>query len=260
MWLEYERRWMQMWRRVGDDYRLNRAIGSYYFIRAQSHGNEVASFEKAMEWFGRNLQKNPRDKESMRDMALVHKHLINPKDGKGALLHAGEALRLDRQRLKEDATDAGARVDLGFSLVAYANALEWAGDRTGAEKYFEEGHELRKAMAQADPSNVFARQSLLYPMRAWAGLMLAKKHWEKAKELLVEEVEWLRKFGVEFSAGVEMELALYRGRLEEGLGGEGCQEYRRAGEWRKKAGASYRWAMQGQEELLGSMLRRCGVE
>lgn len=66
-------------------------------------------------------------------------------------------------------------------------------------------------------------------MRAWAGLMLAKKQWEKAKELLIEEVEWLREFGVEFSAGVEMELALYRGRLEEGLGREGCQEYRRAG-------------------------------
>ncbi len=253
-WLEYEKRWMELAKRAGNDAGLNRAVGNYYFWRARVHGSEVASYEKALDWFGRNLEGQSARPLVLRDLAIVHKYLATADPRlERKLLHAGEALRFDRQRVETDAADANARIDLGYSVVAYGDALARQRDWKGAWRHYREGYEMRKALAQADPQNLFVRRSLVYPNRERGLVALRLAEWGDLNAV-IEELEWQRKFGVKMEASDEGLFAYLAGRLEEANGGDGCGSYRKVREWEKKMAKPN---PQLAEPEVQSRLRRC---
>lgn len=256
-WLHYEQRWLKLERSAENRFALNRAVGNYYFWRARSHDSEVASYEKALQWFRENLPGNERNPLVLRDLAIVHKYLAGaPTNGANRLNHASEALRFDRLRVDVDPVDATARIDLGYSLVAYADALAWKQDLAQAFDYYRQGYELRKSLALADPQNLFPRRSLMYPNRELGVVALRLNRWDDLAKA-VEELAWQRQIGVRVEATDEGVFAYFKGMLAAARGGDACPYLFEASQWMSRSKTPYRvgTAAQWQQDF-----QRCSLK
>jgi hypothetical protein len=174
---------------------VTRSVGSFYFFRA--FGSPLTSpqrrtdFEKALHYFRQNADEAGGDQFTLRDMALAHKYLAGLVGmGKSQKLdHATEALRLDRVRVKQDENDAGARMDLAFSINAVADVHMLKSDNAAAQSGYLESFLIRKGLAVSDPNNAFFLRSLLYPIRLYGVMSARLKDW-KALGGAVKEMEW----------------------------------------------------------------------
>lgn len=255
-WLHYEQRWLAVQRTAGNEFLLNRSIGNFYFWRARVHADEVASFEKALQSFRSNLPGNEKNPLVLRDLAIVHKYLASAhRATPQKLSHAREALGFDRLRVELDPVDATARIDLGFSLVAYADALTWNQELAQAMDYYRQGYELRKSLAQADPRNQFPRRSLMYPNREMGVIALRLKRWDDVAKA-IEELAWQRQIGVTVEAADEGVFAYLQGMLSEARGGDACPHLVEASQWMEKSKAPPRM---GTDTQWQQNFQRCSL-
>lgn len=182
-------------RRAPKNRLVARSVGSFYFWRAWGFpvtGTErKKDWEKALTYFRLGVDDARGDRFILRDMALTHKYLAGAAGMEPGqkLQHATEAMRLDRLRVKQDESDAGARMDLAFSIGSMADANRVQGNYVTAQPGYLESFLIRKGSAISDPNNAFVLRSLLHPIR-WHGTMSARlKDW-KALGGAVKEMEW----------------------------------------------------------------------
>ncbi len=232
-WAEFEKEFLQIAKLKPNDLATARAVGSFYFRRASRNSefgeDRKADFLKALRWF-EGAPKNPENPaEQLRDVALMHKYLspMYENEPRRRLHHSREALRLDEQRLRLDPSNASARIDLSFSMVSVADANWVNEDRSAALREYWEAYEFRKAMALADPRNVFLARALVYPIRAYGiGAVLLKNG--EGVSLAIKEFDWLRERDQSLLDAASLaHLESWRGRIarEEGRHAEACQHF-----------------------------------
>jgi len=232
-WAEFEKEFVSLARLKPKDLATVRAIGSFYFRRAsqnvQTTAKRRADYQRALQWF-ESAPRNPENPaEQLRDVALIHKYLAPLYEDKPSqrLHHSREAHRLDQQRMGLDLANASARIDLSFSMVSLAEA-HWAiGERALAMREFWEAFEFRKAMALADPKNVFLARALIYPVRAYGIGAVVLENWEGVNAA-IKEFDLLRERDATLLDVASMaHLESWRGRIarEEGRRAEACQHF-----------------------------------
>ena len=172
-----------------------RSVGSFYFWRGLRWPVVVAQrrkdWEKALTFFRLGADEAGGGRFVLRDMALTHKYLagVAGMEPGQKLQHATEAMRLDRLRVKQDENDAGARIDLAFSVGSLADAHMVQGNYSTAQPGYLESFLIRKGLAVSDPNNAFVLRSLLYPIRLYGVMSARLKDW-KALGGAVKEMEW----------------------------------------------------------------------
>jgi non-specific serine/threonine protein kinase/serine/threonine-protein kinase len=122
------------------------------------------------------LAADPQSARNQRSLALDHKYLCNlfeTSDIVKAAEHCQAAVDLDEKRAAANPADLEAKQDLAYSLSQSGTIYENNGDYATAFKRFSRSLIIRQSVVDADPQNVRAQGSLVYPYGA-IGFNLAK--------------------------------------------------------------------------------------
>jgi non-specific serine/threonine protein kinase/serine/threonine-protein kinase len=127
---------------------------------------ELAAWQRAGAMFRTLLEEKPDDPDRQRNVALTEKYIgtyfENQNDFASALAHHQRAQALDDKRVAARPSDRTAQFDAAIDLsnVAYA---EWqTGHPADAAATYERSLEIRKRLAESDPSDVLARSRVAY--------------------------------------------------------------------------------------------------
>jgi tRNA A-37 threonylcarbamoyl transferase component Bud32 len=229
-WKAFEKRFLNLSRRAPNSEVLARTIGTFYFYfsthMASNDPLKRTYMEEALGYFEKGGSE--ANLTTMRDQALAHKYLAGLVAPEKKLFHASEALRLDRLRVSREPNDAGASLDLGFSIVSVADAHSGLKRDAEAQRGYWDGYELRKRLAMMDAKNVFVWRSLVYPIRLYGWKSSLLQDW-KALEVAVKEMEWV---GERVSPPIgnldRASLRYWKGLLAE-QGSEACAHFIEAG-------------------------------
>ncbi|MCZ2148784.1 MAG: serine/threonine protein kinase [Bryobacterales bacterium] len=138
----------------------------------QASNSERPASEQLLLWskveraYGERLAANPRDVESLRDMALVHKNVSNVytslHNWEAALRHDREALRLDEARVVMSPGDPNVRMDLSFALGRLGQDLVLSGQRREGIASLRASVAIRRKIAALDPRDTRASDRLAW--------------------------------------------------------------------------------------------------
>lgn len=220
-WDVFEKKFQSLMKREGNNPLLASLVGSFYFRRGMNslpvNAGRKADFEAALRYFG----EASKDLTTMRNVALTHKYLAALAKGEERLMHAVEALRLDRLRVEQDPNDVRAKLDLGFSIVSVADVHYFSGRKLEAQAGYREGYELRKQLAKLEPGNKRSLGALLYPVRLYglASFALGDK---KGLAYIAEEMEWVVETVQPATKAYDLASMNYWKAIVAGDGPEGC--------------------------------------
>jgi hypothetical protein len=226
-WDAFEKRFLGLKKRGGKDPELARIVGSFYFRRGMyslpKNAGRKADFETALRYF----EECRKDLTTMRNVALTHKYLAAIVKGEDRLIHAVEALRLDRLRVERAPNDARAKLDLGFSIVSVADVHYSSRRNREAQVGYREGYELRKQLANLDPGNKQLLGALVYPARLY-GLASFRLGDMKALTEAANEMSWVVERVQSATKDYDMASMNYWKGIVAGDGPEGCEYFNEA--------------------------------
>lgn len=159
-----------------NDDAARRLVGSVAFQAAllAPQTDSLPHWTRAGEIFNTLLAEKPDDPDRQRNVALTEKYIgafyESREDYASALAHHVRARELDERRLRANPAARTAQLDLAIDLgnIAYA---EWrTGSRGEAASHYEQSLEVRKRLAESDPSDVLARSRVAYVHSRLAGL------------------------------------------------------------------------------------------
>ncbi len=195
LWKVWSVEFEGLYQRAPKNRLVSRALAKFYFARGAAfvlaQPQQRSDWERSLKLFQQGVEDLTIDRFVLRDMALAHKYLSNftGMEIESRMHHAKEAVRLDRLRSNQDESDAGARMDLAFSVNALADVQNFQRDFAAAQPGYLKSFLIRKGLAISDPNNALVLRSLVYPIR-WYGVMSARlKDW-KALGGAVKEMEW----------------------------------------------------------------------
>jgi len=194
-WKVWSEEFEGLYRRAPKNRLVSRSLAKFYFARGSAFDlaqpQRRSDWERSLRLFQQGVEDLTTDRFVLRDMALTHKYLssFTGMEIESRMHHAKEAVRLDRLRSNQDESDAGARMDLAFSVNAVADVHGFQLDFAAAQPGYLESFLIRKGLAISDPSNAFVLRSLLYPIRFYGVMSARLKDW-KALGGAVKELEW----------------------------------------------------------------------
>jgi eukaryotic-like serine/threonine-protein kinase len=115
------------------------------------------------------LAADPQDSRDQRSVALDHKYLCNlfeTRDLVKAAEHCQVAVDLDEKRVAANPADLEAKQDLAYSLSQSGTIYENKHDFATAFTRFSRSLTIRQGIVDADPQNIRAQGSLIYPYGA----------------------------------------------------------------------------------------------
>lgn len=165
----------ERWRQHVPSEAADRAVGAAHFRLGSLSWPGPEHWEAARSVYETLLERQPYDPDRMRNVALVHKTLVDvvqqsqrPDRDTLARLHAARAAELDGRRLVLQPTSRVATLDAAISYAQLASTYEEAGMR---RLMYERSLALRQQVARLDPTDQWAREAL---RRAWGQMAAAR--------------------------------------------------------------------------------------
>jgi tetratricopeptide (TPR) repeat protein len=149
----------------------------------------AAAMVEALDLFQRLLHRGPDDNDRKRNVALCHKNLVGyfaTRDPARSLQHALRAAQLDSERLGAEPHNAQAKLDYAIDLSVLGDHYLLTAQYGQALPYYEESLPLRKALAEADPQNVYAAERFIYILQATGGTRVLAGEPGRGVPLLLE--------------------------------------------------------------------------
>ncbi|MGA3186710.1 MAG: protein kinase [Bryobacteraceae bacterium] len=126
----------------------------------------LSEFQAALKIHEALLAASPQNAREQRNLALDHKYLcytFEESDLAKAAEHCQFAVDLDEKRAAANPGDLEAKQDLAYSLSQSGTIYDNKKDFPAAFKSFSRSLLIRQSVVDADPQNVRARASLIYP-------------------------------------------------------------------------------------------------
>ena len=213
------------------------------------------------------LADDPDNPENQRNAALVDKYLGAQYQHRGdriqALHHYQRALALDEKRLAHAPSVRATQLDVAISLTNVAGIL-WAQRSPGAVALFERSLSLRRALADSDPQDVYARSRVAFTHEQLARLFLQQRMLPRALEHSRRAVDLNESLDGDRSMTFDLGQALLTlGAIQKEVGNraEACAAYGRSFAYFKEVPPE-RLAARGVHSIqdIATRAARCGIK
>jgi tetratricopeptide (TPR) repeat protein len=153
-------------------------------LQATKPDEALSEFQASLKIHEELLAASPQNARDQRNLALDHKylcHIFEESDLAKAAEHCQLAVDLDEKRVAANPGDLEAKQDLAYSLSQSGTIYDNKKDFTAASKSFSRSLIIRQNVVDADPQNVRARSSLIYPHLALGGVLAEMGRVEEAE-------------------------------------------------------------------------------
>jgi tetratricopeptide (TPR) repeat protein len=180
--------WEAIARRAPENKECAYGMASAHFSVAQvlertKPDQALTEFRAALKIHEELLAASPQSAKDQRNLALDHKylcHIFEESDLVKAAEHCQMAVDLDEKRAAANPGDLGAKQDLAYSLSQSGTIYDNKKDFPAAMKSFSRSLLIRQSVVDADPQNVRARISLIYPHLALGDVLTETGRVEEA--------------------------------------------------------------------------------
>jgi tetratricopeptide (TPR) repeat protein/predicted Ser/Thr protein kinase len=169
-------------------------FSAFLHYRKPSTDDAVPHMEQAQALFEQLLHAKPGDSDRKRNVALCHKNLAGHfagRDQDRSLRHSLRAAQLDSERVASDPHHAGAKLDYALDLSTLGDYYMAERMYDEAFRYYEQSLALRRDLADADRTNVYAASRLAFMLMRIGETQMIRGRYAEARRLLGESLKRL---------------------------------------------------------------------